>query len=464
LPTSSSRVVVRVQSLGKRYTIGTRGQWAQPMLREVLTGLLTNPVARLRTATRRVLTSSAVGAEARTTHATSPRHIWALRGVSFEVERGEVLGLIGPNGAGKSTLLKILSRITEPTEGRVEIHGRVASLLEVGTGFHHELSGRENIYLSGALLGMRKTEIDRNLDEIIDFSGIEKFVDTPVKHYSSGMYVRLAFSVAAHLDPDILIVDEVLAVGDMAFQRKCLAKMEDVRQHGRTILFVSHNMPAVTRLCQRALLIDGGVVQAEGPVGQVASAYLLSNLKTGAERSWPDRGAAPGDHIARLRSLRVRTEDGLTTEAADIRRAIGIELVYDVLTPGHVLIPYCEVFNESGLCVFLAQDLDPSWRGRPRPVGTCTSTAWIPGNFLSEGALLIGAALLSAEGTRRHFHIRNCVAFHVVDSPDTDAARGDLRGPLAGVVRPLLTWTNEYHELPGSFSAPASHPLSPHPG
>jgi lipopolysaccharide transport system ATP-binding protein len=431
-------VAVRVQNLGKRYKIGSR-QPAEPMLREALANLFVSPVKKLRSLGRRI------GAGAVSDGPPTASHIWALRGVSFEVERGEVLGIIGPNGAGKSTLLKILSRITEPTEGRIEIHGRVASLLEVGTGFHPELTGRDNIYLSGALLGMRKAEIDRNLDEIIDFSGILKFIDTPVKHYSSGMYVRLAFAVAAHLEPDVLIIDEVLAVGDVTFQRKCLAKMEDVRRHGRTILFVSHNMPAVTRLCQRALLISDGTIQKDGPAPQIASAYLISSLKATAERSWPDPAVAPGNNVARLRRVRVRTEDGLTAESVDIRRPVGIEMVYEVHTAGHVLVPYLDFFNESGLCVFVAHDLDPAWRGRTRPTGTFTSTAWIPGNLLSEGMILLGAGLISVNPYVVHFHHHDTVAFHVVDSLEGDSARGDWDGPLAGAVRPLLTWTTEYH-------------------
>ena len=249
-------VAVRIENIGKRYRIGTHRTPGTVLLREALTNLGSAPFRKIRRLGQRLKSSS------RSEDVPTERvdHIWALRNVSFTVPRGQIIGIIGPNGAGKSTLLKILSRITEPTEGRVEVHGRVGSLLEVGTGFHPELTGQENVFLNGAHLGMRKAEIERKLDEIIAFSEIEKFIDTPVKHYSSGMYVRLAFAVAAHLEPEILIVDEVLAVGDVAFQRKCLDKMEDVRQHGRTILFVSHNMQAVTRLCDRAVLISGGAV------------------------------------------------------------------------------------------------------------------------------------------------------------------------------------------------------------
>jgi lipopolysaccharide transport system ATP-binding protein len=420
-----SDVAVRVENLGKRYLLGTRRKWAQPMLREELTDLFVQPWRRLR------------GRESR--RAAAP-HVWALRGVSFEVKRGEVLGIVGPNGAGKSTLLKILSRITEPTEGRVDIHGRVASLLEVGTGFHAELSGRENIYLSGSFLGMRKAEIERKLDAIIEFSGIEKFLETPVKHYSSGMYVRLAFAVAAHLDPDILIVDEVLAVGDADFQRKCLAKMEDVRQHGRTILFVSHNLPAVTRLCHRAILVTGGAIRQDGPAPEVVSAYMLASLSTSAEHTWPTPATAPGNDVARLRSVRVASDEGQTSEAIDIRRPVTIEMVYDVLKPGYSLAPRCELLSHVGAAIFISHDMKPGWRERPCPIGRFISTARIPGNLLAEGTFLVTVGLFSSDPDQNHFHVREAVAFQVVDSLEGDSARGDWTGPMYGAVRPLLEW------------------------
>lgn len=252
-----SDIAIRAENISKRYQIGhlqsPRGAISWRLdVRDWMRGLA-HPTSNVQSPTS--------------------DHIWALKDVSLEVKRGEVVGIIGRNGSGKSTLLKILSRITKPTEGHAEIHGRVATLLEVGTGFHPELTGRENTYLSGAVLGMKKTEIDRKFDEIIAFAEIEKFIDTPVKHYSSGMYVRLAFAVAAHLEPEILLVDEVLAVGDAAFQKKCLGKMGDVAREGRTVLFVSHNMGAVTSLCNRSLLLEKGVVRVEGDTSKVAAAY-----------------------------------------------------------------------------------------------------------------------------------------------------------------------------------------------
>jgi lipopolysaccharide transport system ATP-binding protein len=366
-----------------------------------------------------------------------------LRNVSFNVPRGQIVGIIGPNGAGKSTLLKILSRITEPSEGRVEIHGRVGSLLEVGTGFHPELTGLENIFLSGALLGMRKVEIERNLDEIIAFSEIEKFIDTPVKRYSSGMYVRLAFAVAAHLEPEILIVDEVLAVGDVAFQRKCLNKMEDVRQHGRTILFVSHNMQAITRLCERALLVSAGGIQHDGPAAETAGKYLMASMNAGSERKWTGGAGTPGDGVARLLSVRVRDRAGNTVDSIDIRHDVGGEMVFEVLEDGHTLIPSMEFYNEAGTSVFVTQDLEPTWRGKPRPRAIFTAVAWIPGNLLSEGLLLVSVWLVTPDPLKAHFVVRDVVALHVVDSFEPDSARGDWDGPIPGVVRPRLTWTTD---------------------
>ncbi len=365
---------------------------------------------------------------------------WALRGVSFEVKRGECVGIIGRNGAGKSTLLKVLSRITEPTEGRFRMRGRASSLLEVGTGFHPELTGRENIFLNGAILGMGRKEIARKFDEIVAFSEVEKFLDTPVKHYSSGMYVRLAFAVAAHLEPEILIVDEVLAVGDAQFQKKCLNKMEDVGQGGRTVLFVSHNMPAVTRLCPRVILMTAGRVSADGPSQQVITSYLRSGIGTTAAREWTDLTTAPGNEVVRLRATRVRAEDGTVSETIDIRRPVGVEVEYEVLRPGHVLVPNCPFHNEDGLCVFHAHDWDPVWRRRPRPVGTYVSTVWVPGNLLAEGTLVVGVAVSSYDPVVVHFYERDAVAFQVVDSLEGDSARGDYAAAVPGVVRPILRW------------------------
>jgi lipopolysaccharide transport system ATP-binding protein len=372
------------------------------------------------------------------------REIWALKDVSFDVAEGEVLGVIGRNGAGKSTLLRVLTRITSPTEGRAEIRGRVGSLLEVGTGFHPELTGRENIYLNGSILGMKRREIRGRLDEIVEFSGIEKFIDTPVKRYSSGMYVRLAFSVAAHLEPQILLVDEVLAVGDAEFQRRCLGRMEDFSQSGRTVLFVSHNMQAIAQLCDRAILLDGGEVQLDGPSSRVVARYLQEHAGTGSERHWADVAEAPGGDLVRIRSVRVVDEDGDVVEFVDVRRPVGIELAFTVLADGPAVVPKIKLVDDHGQVAFNAIDTSERWHAPASP-GDFTATAWIPGNFLNEGLVLVDAAVVEL-GTvrfRHHAGVGEAVSFHVQDPCEGDSARGDFLGQWKGVVRPLLHWTSE---------------------
>jgi lipopolysaccharide transport system ATP-binding protein len=370
--------------------------------------------------------------------------IWALKNVSFDLKKGEVLGIIGRNGSGKSTLLKVLCRITPPTDGYAEVRGRVASLLEVGTGFHPELTGRENVYLNGAILGMKKKEMERKFNDIIEFSGIRQFIDTPVKRYSSGMRVRLAFAVAAHLEPEILIIDEVLAVGDADFQRKCLNKMQDVGEEGRTVLFVSHNLQAVTRLCTRAIRLDKGILVDDGPAHRVVSDYLKSKSDTSAEHIWRDPAGSPGGEIARLLAARVKTENGSVAESFDIRKPIAVEMEYEVFESGHVLLPHFHFFNEEGIFVFMSLDLDPNWRGRPRPAGRYVNTAWIPGNLLSEGLMYVSVVLLAINPNRIQFHEREVLSFQVVDSLDGESARGDWAHKVKGVVRPMLKWETQY--------------------
>lgn len=372
--------------------------------------------------------------------------LWALNGVSFEVQKGEVVGIIGTNGAGKSTLLKVLSRITPPTRGTVEIYGRVSSLLEVGTGFHPELTGRENIYLNGTILGMRKREIDNKFDEIVEFSGVEKFLDTPVKRYSSGMRVRLAFAVAAHLEPEILIIDEVLAVGDADFQKKCLNKMQEVGKQGRTVLFVSHSMPAVTRLCQRVILLDQGKVMKDGTAEEIVTAYLHAGEGISATRQWTDPQKRPGDDIVRLRSAKVKTRQGESKEGFDIRQEIGIEMEFEVLENGHHMLPYYTLVNEHGVKAFSVIDRNPKWVSTPCAAGRYRSIAWIPGNLLSEGTYYLTAAIRKLQskqahpGKKCHFVETEVVAFNVIDAGGADSARGGFEGRMEGVVRPILNW------------------------
>jgi len=372
--------------------------------------------------------------------------VWALQDISLEVKRGEVVGLIGRNGSGKSTLLKILSRITEPTTGYGEITGRVGSLLEVGTGFHPELSGRDNVFLNGAILGMKRAEIQSKFDEIVAFAEVEKFIDTPVKRYSSGMHMRLAFAVAAHLDPEILMVDEVLAVGDARFQKRCLSKMQDVGQRGRTVIFVSHNMQTITRLCARAILLDSGVLREDGPAPRVVGTYLNSEIAAGAARTWPDTATAPGDDWVRLRTVRVCNEDGEVIEHVDVQRPVGIEIEYEVLRPECLLMVYFHLYNEVGIKVIEVVDLDPAWRGRPRPRGRYVTTGWIPGNLLAEGRHYVEVGAATLEPLTYRFNERDAVAFQTIDSLDGGSTRGDWGGPMDGAVRPLLRWTTRFAE------------------
>ncbi len=369
--------------------------------------------------------------------------LWALRDVSFEIKKGEVFGVIGTNGSGKSTLLKILSRVTEPTKGRAIINGRFCGLLEVGTGFHPELTGRDNVFMSGAILGMKRQEIAKKFDEIVAFAEVEQFIDTPVKHYSSGMYVRLGFSVLAHMDPDILIVDEVLAVGDVRFQKKCMGKMEDVGHHGRTVILVSHDMPAITRMCSRAILLNKGEVVQAGPAHDVVNHYLhAGHIQPAVE--WPDPTQAPANDVVRLRAVRVRTEAGIVTDRFDIRKPIDLEVEFDVVKPGHIFVPVFNLYNEEDVLVFIAHDRDPAWQRTPRPTGRYTSTARIPGNLLAEGMVAVSSLMMTEDPFRLHVHAPRAIGFRVDDSGDGDSARGDFHGRWPGVVRPLLEWRTRY--------------------
>ncbi|HWQ24355.1 MAG TPA: polysaccharide ABC transporter ATP-binding protein [Gaiellaceae bacterium] len=414
---------IAAEELSKRYRIGEL-QSAYGTLRDSLVS-----------AARRAL---------RREHRPRVAEVWALRDVSFVVPEGEVLGIIGRNGAGKSTLLKILTRITTPTSGRATIRGRVGSLLEVGTGFHPELTGRENIFLNGSVLGMRRREIQQKFAEIVEFSGVEKFIDTPVKRYSSGMSVRLAFAVAAHLEPEILLVDEVLAVGDAEFQRRCLGRMEDLSRSGRTVLFVSHNMQAVTQLCDRVLWLDGGRVVGDGPSSELVAAYLQSGHGSSSSRVWPDLETAPGDELVRLVHARV-VQDGKEAAAVDVRRPVGIEIGFHVLhRDGPPVFPKLKVVDERGDVAFNAMDTSPRWH-EPATPGTYVSTAWIPGNLLNEGFVTVHVAVCSLGLTKlvHHAGMHDALSFHVQDPGEGDSARGIFAGQWQGVVRPLLEWTTE---------------------
>jgi lipopolysaccharide transport system ATP-binding protein len=441
--------IIRVENVSKQYRIGAIRPPYQT-LREALSQAIRLPFRRPQNRPQ-----------------ARNGKIWALKDISFTIEPGEVVGIIGRNGAGKSTLLKILSRVTEPTIGRVQLYGRIGSLLEVGTGFHPELTGRENVFLNGAILGMTRIEIQRKFEEIVAFSEIEKFIDTPVKWYSTGMYLRLAFAVAAHFEPEILIIDEVLAVGDANFQEKCLNKMNDLRRGGRTILFVSHNMAAVSRLCKRVISLSEGMIVSDGPtavdeskkpadskVATVGSNNLAPRVKITSEKCWDTIDETPGDDTVRLRAVRTRTEDGKIVDSVDIRRPVGIEMEFDVLESGHILVPNYHFRDENGVDVFSANDHDPVWRRQPRPAGHYVSTAWIPGNFLSEGILRVSAAVSTMVPVKVHVYEIDVCSFRVFDTQDGDSARGDYVGPLPGFVRPLLAWTTDFQ--PSAETSPDS--------
>jgi lipopolysaccharide transport system ATP-binding protein len=413
-------IAIEVDSLSKKYRLGEY-QAAYGTLRETLVH-----------AARRV---------ARKEHHSPEREIWALRDVSFDVPEGQVLGVIGRNGAGKSTLLKILTRIATPTTGRAEIRGRVGSLLEVGTGFNQELTGRENVYLNGAILGMKRREIERRFDDIVEFSGVEKFIDTPVKRYSSGMYVRLAFAVAAHLEPEIMLVDEVLSVGDAEFQRRCLGRMEELGNSGRTVLFVSHALPAVAQLCDRAIWINGGQIVADGRPAEVIANYLHQTHSAGTERVWPE-ASAPGDDLAQIHAIRVPAHDGMPPGIMDVRRPIPIEIAFRVLREGTPVFPKIKVLDQEGAIAFNAMDTDERWL-RPTEPGDYVSTAWIPANLLNEGSAIVEAAICSLDFPKLQHHaaVYEAVSFEVLDPGEGDSARGQFSGQWRGVVRPLLEWT-----------------------
>jgi lipopolysaccharide transport system ATP-binding protein len=410
--------VIKVENLSKRFYLGEK---RPNSLRDAVARFLRNPR----------LPEKAV-------------ELWALRNVSFAVSEGETLGVIGHNGAGKSTLLKILSRITKPTTGLVKIRGRVGSLLEVGTGFHNELTGRENVFLNGAILGMKHVEIKKKFDEIVAFSEIERFLDTPIKHYSTGMYMRLAFSIAAHLDPEVLIVDEVLAVGDIKFQRKCLNKMRDVGRSGRTVIFVSHDMASVMRICDRGIALSQGEIVLEGPSADVVSGYLTSTWGMRTERSFEDDPKSPQSEYVRLSRVRMVDEKGETCSSFDIRHKIGIEAAYEVLKSGEILLPNYQLYNHERVHIFTIQDVASEWSRCQKEKGKYISTAWIPGNLLAEGSFTLNVAVVTyLPSMIVHFNALDVVGFDVFDPMTGDTARGDYAGKMEGVVRPLVEWETE---------------------
>lgn len=429
---------IEARSLAKQFRYGQRSRYYS--LRESLAQGTRRIVDQF---TGRRSTGSAAPAET----------FWALRDASFEIRPGEAVGIIGRNGAGKSTLLKLLARIVEPTSGEAIVRGRVGSLLEVGAGFHPELTGRENVFLAGAVLGFRRSELFRKFDEIVEFAQVERFLDTPVKHYSSGMYTRLAFAVAAHLETEVLLVDEVLAVGDARFQKKCLNKMGELGNGDRAVLFVSHNMPSITRLCPRSIMLDNGKVAADGPSDRVVHAYLHTGVGVATERSWSDPAKRPGNAYVKLNSVRVRQDHEVSRGTVDIRRPVGLEMEFEVLTDDKAMAPAFHLHNDEGTYICWVMDTAPSANDYPRPRGVYRATAWFPGNFFAEGTVIVHAAMMTVEPIEGHFREFDALAFEVVDSMEGDSARGRYGPPFPGVVRPKLDWTLETIEATDRRSA-----------
>lgn len=421
--------IIKIEQLSKQYRIG-KHQGSHPTLREAIAGAIRAPIKGLR--------------ERRRTET-----IWALKDISFEIMPGEVVGIIGRNGAGKSTLLKVLSRITEPTTGSIKLYGRIASLLEVGTGFHPELTGRENIYLNGAILGMKRTEIERKFDEIVAFAEIDEFLDTPVKHYSSGMYMRLAFAVAAHLEPEILIIDEVLAVGDAAFQKKCLGKMQDVSVNdGRTILFVSHNMGMITSLCSKAFQLESGELKKTGPPSDVILEYYTKGNSSPGYVDFTKMSKRIGDDYAELLECHIKNSNGEIVTEIDIREPITVGMRYRILKRKPVqsfnTYPLFNFISGSGEIVF--GSMAPNNQLYQLEPGDYLATCFVPGDFLNDCTYFISLGLASCDkGMRPHFYEESALSFHVKDPIEETLyeTRNGYSGPISGLMRPKLDWKLE---------------------
>ena len=422
-----TEVAISAEGLGKRYHLG-RDQDPYGRLSEVLSGMFRAPFGKR-------------------PQQPDANEFWALRDVAFEIPQGAAMGVIGRNGAGKSTLLKILSRITWPTTGSATLHGRIASLLEVGTGFHPELSGTENVYLSGAVLGMHHAEIRRKFDEIVEFSGIDtKFLDTPVKRYSSGMQVRLGFAVAAHLESEILLIDEVLAVGDIEFQKRCLGKMDEVTNSGRTILFVSHQLPMIASLCDHCMLMESGRVVASGQTSEVIHRYESGGATNAASIEFPNDDNRPGDGVASLLSAWVEGADGERRFEYSLMEPVRIRVRYRIheglkVTPQ----PNLHVTDNGGNYVFVTSPHD--WGDeRARTPGDYLATVEIPAHFLNDGMYAVGVALNHFEiGLQTAFFERGALTFNIVDRINENELRAQSRwgGRIPGVVRPLFEWRVE---------------------
>jgi lipopolysaccharide transport system ATP-binding protein len=421
LAAAMSSIAIRVSNLSKQYRIGARQQRHTTLADAIMDRSIIDWV---KTPFRRGYEQNV---------------LWALQDVDFEVRQGEVLGIIGHNGAGKSTLLKILSRITKPSGGYAEVWGRIGSLLEVGTGFHPELTGRDNITLSGAIQGMTRQEIQRKFDAIVAFSGIDRMIDTPVKHYSSGMYLRLAFSVAAHLEPDILLVDEVLAVGDVEFQQRCLAKLKETIANGHTVLFVSHNMAAINSLSARALWLERGVLRGDGPTSEIIAGYLDSSTAPMGEKRWEQSPTEPNVDEYRLIAVRVRDQSGRVWAEIDESEPIRIEVEYEITRD----MPYCRVgivvVNSEGVELFETYDSDAAEYGGRRITGRYISRCVIPSHLFKPGRYQV-EVIAGMFGVKNFVVVPNAIPFSIVE---TSALKSLEKNSRRGVISPMIEWTVE---------------------
>ena len=431
-----SDLAISVENLSKSYLVGHNS--AQAERYTALRDVLARDARNLARKTRDMFQGRAI------VQGDEVEEFWALKDISFEIKQGDRVGIIGRNGAGKSTLLKILSRITEPTKGRIKINGRVASLLEVGTGFHPELSGRENIFLNGAILGMSRSEIQRKFEEIVAFAEVEQFLDTPVKRYSSGMYVRLAFAVAAHLEPEILIVDEVLAVGDAQFQKKCMGKMNEVGNDGRTVLFVSHNMAAINQLCSRSILLSGGRKELDADTSSVVAGYLNSGSESSGEITWNDPNRAPGNKNAKLHALRIVSQGEITSELP-ISEEFQIEVeFFNLINNSKNLCVNIYILDDAGTVVLstanvpAANAVEDSWYSETHSDGLYKAICKIPGNFLNDRRYHLNVYIVSLGPISVHVKAEQIMAFNMFDT-------GEMREPGAGkdwhgLIRIRLPW------------------------
>ncbi len=426
----SKEIVIKAENISKQYRLG-----------EIGTGMLSHDIRRWWAMARgKEDPYMKVGMENDRTKKATSEYAWALRDVSFEIGKGDSLGIIGNNGAGKSTLLKLLSRVTGPSSGEIKIKGRIASLLEVGTGFHPDLTGRENIFMNGTILGMTRKEIVRKLDEIVEFAGIEMYLDTPVKRYSSGMYVRLAFGVAAHLEPEILIVDEVLAVGDAEFQKKCLGKMKDVSVNdGRTVIFVSHNMSAVQSLCNKAIMMEHGMVKMNGSCAQVINHYLDSNANSNTTKEWSIE-TAPGNEHAKLLKVELVNTSGEKIATSFLEDEVYLKITYRCITDKAKLNLSISIMTNKEECVLSSPSItDTIWCGKPHPSGDYVSYCKLPSFFFNNLIYSVYVVLVK-DGSEIIASVPNSI---IIEKTDSGKYRGGYFGPWSGITRPILEWKTE---------------------